>query len=307
MTEFLKHYQSKLLAHLDKDSFVDTNHKFELNLEELSHRRLFDYAAENNQYDVRISKNLNPSILGNYNREVLQSLFDDGHTIVIQQIQNLPALRELSSSLEQLFDIPISINAYISPPNCHGFPRHWDQHDVIVIQTEGSKHWLLDTEPCWNVLSEEVFHELPPKEREEYLGRQLNRYIFQLGTVAYIPRGTLHEVYTDEHQHSVHLAIGLTGLSFFDKWKGIPAKAGWSIDRKSPLRKSVLNISRKMNFESIKAVYNNDRICSVQTHDRVLHVNKQVLTEILKQSELNQEDKIIKSLTQHGVFNGSRN
>lgn len=84
-------------------------------------------------------------------------------------------------------------------------PVHYDDHDLIVVQLEGTKRWYVATRPSelfntWRGVSGN-----PPD-----LGAH---QVLDLapGDLMYLPRGTFHTV--DSDTESVHLAIGFTPLT----------------------------------------------------------------------------------------------
>ena len=54
-------------------------------------------------------------------------------------------------SLEAALGHPVQVNAYITPPGSQGFDLHQDDHDVFVLQSHGSKRWVVHER-----------HDLPP-------------------------------------------------------------------------------------------------------------------------------------------------
>ena len=55
----------------------------------------------------------------------------------------VPAIAKLKSALEQMFSFPININMYLTPGTGKALGKHYDTHDVIVLQIAGKKKWKL--------------------------------------------------------------------------------------------------------------------------------------------------------------------
>ncbi|MFE3866229.1 JmjC domain-containing protein [Streptomyces goshikiensis] len=63
-------------------------------------------------------------------------------SLVINGIGQIhPPVREAAAGLERFFRTPVQVNAYASWTAEEGFGTHWDDHDVVVLQLEGSKRW----------------------------------------------------------------------------------------------------------------------------------------------------------------------
>ena len=52
-------------------------------------------------------------------------------------------LAAVARSLEVELNFPTQVNAYITPPQSSGLLPHYDDHDVVVLQIQGSKSWHL--------------------------------------------------------------------------------------------------------------------------------------------------------------------
>lgn len=94
-------------------------------------------------------------------------------------------------------------NMYLTPANCHAFPAHYDHHDTLIVQLEGTKHWRiygpLDPFPIELQAIPLSPDKLPPVQQE---------FIAAPGHVFYIPRGFYHGAQT-AGDYSLHLTIGI--------------------------------------------------------------------------------------------------
>lgn len=143
---------------------------------------------------------------------VLNRIYDayaSGATLLLQKIEKRsPGLLELAHSLQSTMKMPVQINAYLTPPNCQGFPVHYDTHDVMLLQITGCKHWQV-----WDEVIEN------PTKNQKYSVSQLeinevtskNKPIVDSvllpGDTLYIPRGFPHVGYSLECD-SLHLTVG---------------------------------------------------------------------------------------------------
>jgi bifunctional lysine-specific demethylase and histidyl-hydroxylase NO66 len=70
--------------------------------------------------------------------------FADGYTIVLDRVeQYVRTIGTLARSLEVELNFPTQVNTYITPPQSTGLVPHYDDHDVLILQIQGSKTWHL--------------------------------------------------------------------------------------------------------------------------------------------------------------------
>ena len=74
----------------------------------------------------------------------VKRIFDDGFTIQLFQPQRFSdGLWQICSSFERYFQSLAGASAYMTPPHSQGLPPHYDDVEVFVLQTEGTKTWRL--------------------------------------------------------------------------------------------------------------------------------------------------------------------
>ncbi|MBO0653575.1 cupin-like domain-containing protein [Streptomyces triculaminicus] len=136
----------------------------------------------------------------------------EGASLVIDAIDQIhPPVREAAAGLERFFRTPVQVNAYASWTAEEGFGTHWDDHDVVVLQLEGSKRWKIygptRQAPAWRDV------EVP----EAPTGEPITDIVLTPGDMLYLPRGWWHAVSADQGTASLHLTFGLaaqTGAEF---------------------------------------------------------------------------------------------
>lgn len=130
-------------------------------------------------------------------------LFGEGATIIINNIDHhSPRLGSLAGALEHEIGERVQINAYCSPPEASGFAAHYDTHDVLVLQVEGSKHWRAG--------GVTLRYPLPTQKsvRADAPREAFNLVEMSKGDLMYIPRGVWHEASTTS-EPSLHLTVGV--------------------------------------------------------------------------------------------------
>ncbi|WP_236241969.1 JmjC domain-containing protein [Streptomyces sp. CC228A] len=136
----------------------------------------------------------------------------EGASLVIDAIDQIhPPVRQAAAGLERFFRTPVQVNAYASWTAEEGFGTHWDDHDVVVLQLEGSKRWKIfgptRQAPAWRDV------EAP----EVPTGEPIADTVLTPGDLLYLPRGWWHAVSADQGSASLHLTFGLatqTGAEF---------------------------------------------------------------------------------------------
>lgn len=123
--------------------------------------------------------------------------FADGATLVFQSMHRWWApLADYCRGLELALGHPVQANAYITPPGAQGFGAHEDEHDVLVLQSHGTKKWRVHDR-----------HDLPPSHPT------VIDALLSSGDSLYIPAGFPHSASAQERA-SVHITIGILAVTW---------------------------------------------------------------------------------------------
>lgn len=138
-------------------------------------------------------------------------LFAQGATIILSNLQErLPVLADFCRALEQAFSCRIQTNIYLTPAKSQGFRAHYDSHDVLVLQVEGTKEWRLYDQPVELPLNSQAFNaDAVP------IGPLSETFLLEPGDMLYIPRGLTHDAVATD-QTSLHITTGLMTRSWAD-------------------------------------------------------------------------------------------
>ena len=133
----------------------------------------------------------------------LRDVLQDGATLAVDGVEELhPRLRNLVASVEQSLGTLVQANLYANLGGAaEGFGIHWDDHDVLIVQTAGAKNWEVHAptqEAPVGVLSAPE----PPTGRRPYWTGTLTD-----GDLLYLPRGWWHRVSPGDGP-SLHLTLG---------------------------------------------------------------------------------------------------
>ncbi|MFE2374271.1 cupin domain-containing protein [Streptomyces sp. NPDC059398] len=128
----------------------------------------------------------------------------EGASLVLDAVEKIhPAVRAAAEGLERFLGTSVQVNAYASWTEREGFGRHWDDHDVVVVQLHGSKRWRL-----WGTTREApAFRDVESPDEPE--GGPLADLVLSAGDMLYLPRGWWHSVAADQGTESLHLTFGL--------------------------------------------------------------------------------------------------
>ncbi|MEM1285551.1 MAG: cupin domain-containing protein [Pseudomonadota bacterium] len=141
----------------------------------------------------------------------VNQLFADGATIIMANLQErLPTLARFCRALEHVFSARIQTNIYLTPAHSQGFRAHYDNHDVLVQQVEGTKEWRIYDHPVELPLNTQAFnpHDVP-------IGEETDRFVLEPGDMVYVPRGLTHDAVATD-QTSLHITTGLMTRSWAD-------------------------------------------------------------------------------------------
>ncbi len=137
-----------------------------------------------------------------YDAQAVYTGLMSGYSIVLNAVHfRWPAVRRVTTALEDALLASAQANVYVTGPQAQGFSLHRDDHDVFVIQTSGSKRWVIreiggpDATPSG--ADQPVLHDLT----------------LRAGDALYLPAGYPHEAATTD-EISVHISIGLFPLTW---------------------------------------------------------------------------------------------
>jgi hypothetical protein len=168
--------------------------------------------------------------------ETLKKLYGYGYTIVVNDVdQKIYLIREVSDALKEAMLGQVNCNGYVTPAGCQDLKKHYDDHDVFVVQVAGVKKW-------------EVYHprfNMHPVATTQYSDdyneacTEKTSYELTPGDVLYIPAGFPHEAYCAAESASTHLSFSLQPLRVADMARYITAQLEMAPDCKSPARERV--------------------------------------------------------------------
>jgi hypothetical protein len=141
----------------------------------------------------------------NISKQTLKRVFQEGYTIQFFQPQRFSdSLFYLCAAFEEFFGTLAGSSSYLTPPNTQGLAPHWDDVEVFILQTEGTKQWNL-WKPSGIPLPDTPSHDIPRCSLSATPDMQLT---LSPGDLLYLPRGTIHEAVALE-TFSTHITISV--------------------------------------------------------------------------------------------------
>lgn len=162
---------------------------------------------------------------GSANIVQLYNAYEQGYSIILLDLHKrwMP-LSGFARELECFLNHPVGINLYLTPKDSQAFVPHFDDHDVFILQIEGTKNWRIY----------EPIVELPNKEfaggeqslPKDQLPPVIDDICLQPGDLLYLPRGYGHNVSTS-NSSSLHLTVGV----FIYTWSDLLANLVRSLSK----------------------------------------------------------------------------
>ncbi|SEK66105.1 JmjC domain-containing protein [Streptacidiphilus jiangxiensis] len=141
------------------------------------------------------------------NMHALGRLLREGATVILDQANVFdPAMEVACRALQWWSRERVQVNAYLTTNDADGFPLHWDDHDVLIVQLAGEKQWeVRGTSRPVPMYRDADPNSTPP---DQFLWQGTMR----AGDVMHIPRGHWHQATRNGSGsgQSLHVTFGIT-------------------------------------------------------------------------------------------------
>ncbi len=152
---------------------------------------------------IRVRPNRRGQAIPEIIPERFTALLRDGYTLIVDAIDEMaPAIREIAVALERLFHETVQANLYTAWRDLQGFDVHWDDHDVLILQVYGRKHWRVYRGGREHPLHRDIAPNTEPPKELHWEGELRD------GDVLYLPRGWWHEA-AGCGEPTLHLTFGI--------------------------------------------------------------------------------------------------
>ena len=138
--------------------------------------------------------------------------YQRGATVILPQLHHSdPVLASFCQAIETVFSSHTQTNIYLTPQGRQGFPTHYDNHDVFVMQVSGRKRWRL-----YNVAMDTPYRGEGFERNVHKVGEKVSEFILEPGDCVYIPRGMMHDANNEGEEASLHITVGLIVKTWAD-------------------------------------------------------------------------------------------
>ena len=155
-----------------------------------------------------------------------------GATLIFNQCEEVHRpLRDLCEYLESLFHHRVIANLYAGWRSDNGFPVHWDDQDVLILQLAGRKRWeVWEPTRAFPFKKDVVDTSTPPTANPLWEG------VLETGGLLSIPRGWWHVAYP-LGEPSLHLTVTVKNYNGIDllHWLADSMKASEAARKELPL------------------------------------------------------------------------
>ena len=155
---------------------------------------------------------------GRVSRAIVAEEYLNGATIILPQLHDsIFYLGEFCRALEEVLTCHMQTNIYLTPQVSQegeanqGFPPHYDNHDVFVMQISGSKAWRIYGTPVETPFRGERF-EVGRYEP----GEVTQEFTLNPGDCLYLPRGIMHDAQNAGEEPSLHITVGMITKTWAD-------------------------------------------------------------------------------------------
>jgi ribosomal protein L16 Arg81 hydroxylase len=160
------------------------------------------------------------------NKHRFYEYLEHGATLVLNRAEDYCLIaKHLCHAIGKFSQQPTSSNIYInvltdntpkvSSNDTSAFGKHWDTHDVFIIQLMGEKRWQLFPPTLPLPLSHQTSQQTSQQLQHEAPTIPSADYVLREGDVLYIPRGWWHNV-IPLNVDTLHLSVGTYGPTLTD-------------------------------------------------------------------------------------------
>ncbi|KOV59349.1 JmjC domain-containing protein [Streptomyces sp. MMG1121] len=137
----------------------------------------------------------------------LGRLLREGATLILDQVNVFdPTMEVACRALQWWSHERVQVNAYLTTNDAAGFPLHWDDHDVVIVQLAGEKNWEVRAATRRVPMYRDADPNDTPSDEIIWSGT------VRVGDVMHIPRGHWHQATRSGSGpgQSLHVTFGIT-------------------------------------------------------------------------------------------------
>ncbi|MFC9328614.1 JmjC domain-containing protein [Kitasatospora sp. NPDC057015] len=141
------------------------------------------------------------------NMDSLGALLADGATVILDQANAFdPTMEVACRALQWWARERVQVNVYLTTNEASGFPLHWDDHEVVILQLAGEKEWEVRGTSRTAPMYRDADPNATPSDDVLWSG------VMRPGDVMHIPRGHWHQATRNGSGSgsSLHVTFGIT-------------------------------------------------------------------------------------------------
>jgi hypothetical protein len=141
------------------------------------------------------------------NMRSLGRLLGEGATVIMDQANVFdPTMEVACRALQWWSRERVQVNAYLTTNDASGFPLHWDDHDVVIVQLAGEKEWEVRATSRAVPMYRDADPNSTPSDEIIWSG------LMRTGDIMPIPRGHWHQATRtgSGSGKSLHVTFGIT-------------------------------------------------------------------------------------------------
>ncbi|VDM26270.1 unnamed protein product [Toxocara canis] len=208
---------------------------------EIIQEHYLEYGTNVNVAVYKDGERFTPNGIGKVYADELRAQLNAGHSVQFVNPQTYcDSVWHLCDAIQEMFGSFVGTNTYLTPAGTAGFAPHWDDIDAFLLQLEGRKHWkvfapvddddAMPRDPSGNFSDDDMTGRTPV----------FDGWIEQ-GDLLYVPRGFIHQGYTEASTHSLHLTVSVCRRAAFVDLleKFIPVAIASVAEKNLSMRKSL--------------------------------------------------------------------
>ena len=178
--------------------------------------------------------------------EKLSERLREGYTLIVDAVDDMAGgVMRAAEDFERVLHESVQVNLYAGWREQQGFHRHFDSHDVVVLQVFGRKYWRAYEGGRPHPLKDDIEPNKVAPDKVIWEG------VLEDGDALYIPRGWWHEA-SAMGEVTLHLTFGIHQRTGINLMHWIADQLRSSTEFRAPLKRFGSREERKQQFDELR-------------------------------------------------------